>query len=54
VTYFDEQNVKIKAGALQGEEVVVSALMINKLSHRDSHGLRKMPNISYLAVGLTR
>ncbi|KAF8056296.1 Alpha/Beta hydrolase protein [Lyophyllum atratum] len=29
VTYFDEQNAKIRLGSLQGEEVVVSALMIN-------------------------
>ncbi|GLB39568.1 putative serine carboxypeptidase [Lyophyllum shimeji] len=29
VTYFDEQNTKIRSGSLQGEEVVVSALMIN-------------------------
>ncbi|KAF9452095.1 alpha/beta-hydrolase [Macrolepiota fuliginosa MF-IS2] len=29
VTYFDQQNELIKAGKIQGEEVVVSALMIN-------------------------
>ncbi|KAF5384232.1 hypothetical protein D9615_003476 [Tricholomella constricta] len=29
VTYFDEQNTKIRNGSLQGEEIVVSALMIN-------------------------
>ncbi|EPQ50550.1 alpha/beta-hydrolase [Gloeophyllum trabeum ATCC 11539] len=29
VTYFDQQNALIDAGALQGEKVVVSALMIN-------------------------
>jgi len=30
VTYFDEQNEKIRRGVLSGEEIVVSALMINK------------------------
>ncbi|KAF9457904.1 alpha/beta-hydrolase [Collybia nuda] len=29
VTYFDEQNAKIQSGALTGEQIVVSALMIN-------------------------
>lgn len=29
VTYFDEQNAKIRSGSLQGEEIVVTALMIN-------------------------
>ena len=30
VTYFDEQNTKIKNGTLAGELIDVSALMINK------------------------
>lgn len=30
VTYFNEQNAKIKAGAIRAEEIVVSTLMINK------------------------
>lgn len=30
VTYFDEQNALIPCGAIQGEFIVVSALMINK------------------------
>ena len=30
VTYFDEQNALIASGTIQGEPVVVSALMINK------------------------
>lgn len=30
ITYFDQQNKLIKEGKLKGEEVVVSALMINK------------------------
>jgi carboxypeptidase C (cathepsin A) len=30
VTYFNEQNAAIASGTLQGERVVVSALMINK------------------------
>lgn len=30
VTYFDQQNALIKSGAIQGELINVSALMINK------------------------
>lgn len=30
VTYFDQQNALISEGKLKGEQVVVSALMINK------------------------
>ena len=30
VTYFEEQNALIASGAIQGEPIVVCALMINK------------------------
>ena len=30
VTYFEEQNALIASGAIQGEPIVISALMINK------------------------
>lgn len=30
VTYFDEQNALIASGAIKGEPIVVSALMVNK------------------------
>ena len=30
VTYFEEQNTLIASGAIEGEPIVVSALMINK------------------------
>lgn len=53
VTYFDEQNAKIKRGTLTGEQIVVSALMINKFSCFSGIQTSNPKIKSFTAVGTT-